>query len=308
MGEKYNHRNIPIWLVIILVAVVAFGFTKIDSLESDIQLLKNRHADEIFELEEKINNIYDDVDAQLKKQTSLLSGVQYNCGMMDPETCTVPVLITIVPKTITDDMQLSIQLGEETAMCVWEDSGFSATISANLFLDYDEIPLLLIKTAEGTQTEYLEDVTVSNLWCHYLPTVCAENMSGNCGFDGKTLSFDAEILFDCYMAEECDVVFHQFFLVVELNGKEIERKNVTPKVKSSDSVMEGLYTVTFTEHYSVSEEDKLVVYVLAEDTLGYVHKNIAYSWYQSNDMTAETAYGGEWIYDNKGNLLYGEKE
>jgi hypothetical protein len=49
--------------------------------------------------------------------------------------------------------------------------------------------------------------------------------------------------------------------------------------------------------------------VIAEDNLGYIHKTLAHFWIQSEDgAVAEAVFGGEWIYDKDGNLLYGEKE
>ena len=59
----------------------------------------------------------------------------------------------------------------------------------------------------------------------------------------------------------------------------------------------------------MSQEDELRIYVIAEDTLGYIHKTLAHFWIQSEDgAVAEAVFGGELIYDKNGNLLYGEKE
>ena len=59
----------------------------------------------------------------------------------------------------------------------------------------------------------------------------------------------------------------------------------------------------------MSQEDELRVYVIAEDTLGYVHKTLVHLWVQSEPgAVAEAVFGGELIYDKDGNLLYGDKE
>ena len=76
----------------------------------------------------------------------------------------------------------------------------------------------------------------------------------------------------------------------------------------SEAYADGTYVMDFTERYPVSKGDKLMVYILAEDSLGYVHKTLAHFWFQSNGATAETVYGGESIYDSEGNPLYGGKK
>ena len=54
-----------------------------------------------------------------------------------------------------------------------------------------------------------------------------------------------------------------------------------------------------------NEGDELVIYVIAEDSLGYIHKTRALYWMQKDGTVHEEAFvdkGGE-IYDKKGNLL-----
>lgn len=54
-----------------------------------------------------------------------------------------------------------------------------------------------------------------------------------------------------------------------------------------------------------NEIDSLSVYVVAEDSLGYIHKVLARHWKQSKGAEAEAVYGGEFIYDKQGNMIYG---
>ena len=303
-----KQRGVPTWLVVAVGIALAVCLARINSLKSDIELLQNTHRNEISALEEQISDIYDNVDAQLKRQASLLSDVQYRCGEMDPETNTVPVSITVVPKVITDDMRLSITLGEATADCTRAGNAFSAEIAADLFLDYNVYPMLSIRAGGETKTESLETVVVSNLWSDCLPSISANDIYGKANFDGDTLNFNTEIVFDWFPAENSDVVFSSFALVAERNGEEIDRRDITREVMESESYADGTYVMDFTERYPVSKGDKLMVYILAEDTLGYVHETMAHFWYQQNGMTAETVYGGESIYDSEGTPLYGGKE
>lgn len=303
-----KQKGVPTWLVVAVGIALAVCLARINSLKSDIELLQNTHRNEISALEDQISAIYDNVDTQLKQQASLLSDVQYRCGEMDPETNTVPVSITVVPKVITDDMRLSIALGEEMADCTRKGNAFSAELAADLFLDYNAYPMLSIRAGGETKTESLETVAVANLWSDCLPSISANDIYGRASFDGDTLNFNTELVFDWFPAERSDAAFSSFALVVERNGEEIDRRDITQAVMASESYADGTYVMDFTESYPVSEGDKLKVYIVAEDTLGYVHRTLAHFWFQSNGATAETVYGGETIYDSEGNPLYGGKE
>lgn len=99
--------------------------------------------------------------------------------------------------------------------------------------------------------------------------------------------------------------FETFFLVTELNGKEIERKDITDDVKSAENYLKGIATFKLSDSYEVIEGDDLRIFVVAEDSLGYIHKALARYWKKSNGAEAETVYGGESIYDKHGNMVYG---
>lgn len=132
----------------------------------------------------------------------------------------------------------------------------------------------------------------------------AEDTTGRVDFDDGTLTFDTEIQI-AYKAPGTEVVFEKFFLVTELNGKEIERKDITDDVKSSEEYEKGIATFALSASYEVVEGDDLRTYVVAEDSLGYIHKDLARYWKQSKGAVAEAVYGGESIYDRQGNMVSG---
>ena len=55
--------------------------------------------------------------------------------------------------------------------------------------------------------------------------------------------------------------------------------------------------------------DQIAIYIIAEDSFGYVHKTLVHYWMESeNESMTETLYDGERIYDKDGNLLYGDED
>ena len=88
-----------------------------------------------------------------------------------------------------------------------------------------------------------------------------------------------------------------------MNGKEISRKDITNEVRKSGEV----YNTQYVKSFEVAHGDELKVYVIAEDSLGYIHKTLVHYWIESeNGAQAEAIFGGETIFDKDGNLLYGD--
>ena len=76
-------------------------------------------------------------------------------------------------------------------------------------------------------------------------------------------------------------------------------------MKNTAGFAAGIVALEFTDTYEVIEGDAVSVYVVAEDSFGYIHKALAHFWKKSGGATAETVYGGESIYDKQGNMVYG---
>lgn len=255
-------------------------------------------------LRNEINSIYNNVDKQLKEEASLISGVDFSIGDPSEDMKSVKLLLTVVPKMITDDMELSVTVDGVTAPLLRNESEFTGTIDVGLFVDYNQWPLLTIKSEEGTKTEYLDDIDVSYMFTRHLPTLEAD-MSASSKLSNGKLQVDAGFRISSKPAYgNAPITFTSFTLVEEVNGKEISRKDITNDVRKSGEV----YNTQYVKSFEVSHDDELKVYVIAEDSLGYIHKTLAHYWLESeNGAQAETVFGGETIFDKDGNMLYGDE-
>ena len=202
-------------------------------------------------------------------------------------------------------MQISVTVDGVTAPLERNGNEFKGTIDVGLFIDYNQWPLLSIKTADGTKTEYLEDVDVSYMFSRHLPSLYADMSGGSGKFSDGTLSVDLGFTVETKPASQnAPITFISFTLIEEVNGKEISRHDITEEVRKSGES----YNTRYVKNFKVTYGDKLKVYVIAEDSLGYIHKTLAHYWLESEDgAQAETVFGGEMIYDKDGNLLYGDK-
>ena len=299
MGENKSRYEFKGIALVIMLGVLIFSVFKICAMSEDIAAMKNSIANyqgQINSLNHEINSIYDNVDKLLKKQSSLVSSIDYTFGELDTESHTIPLTLSIVPKTLTDDMTLSVRIGEVTADFIRDGDVFTSSITVGLFLDDEQYPILSIKSGNETKTEQLDEVFVANLHHKYLPGIYAD-ISLSYDYSRGQLKIDGD--FYVSVVSEGPITVTKMELVTELNGKEIERQDITAYARNEE------YNTAYKKTYSAGEGDELVVYVIAEDSLGYVHKTRAlYLMQKDGGVYEEVTFddGGE-IYDKNGNLL-----
>ena len=293
--------------VVALAALVAFTLTKIVGLSDDINTLQSQNANlrsDIQYLRSEISAIYDNVDRQMKEDASLLSSVDFALGEPSRDMRQVELTLSVVPKTYTDDTRFSVTVDGKTAALDRSGSTFTGTVDVGLFVDYNQWPLLTIQSAEGTKTELLDSVDIAYLFSRHLPTLYADGSASETHSDGK-LQIDTWFSIETRPAYgNAPVNFVSFTLVEEVNGKEVNRKDITEEVRKTGEN----YNTHHIQTTDIAPSDDLRLYVIAEDSLGYIHKTlVCYRVENKDGSVTEAVWGGESIYDKNGNLLYGEK-
>ena len=309
-------------LAIGLIIALVVCFVKIEDLRTRVNQLDNIHSNEVSNLRNQISSIYNNVDEQMKKQGSLFTNVKREFGEFNAETMKADIKISVVPKTIVDNMKVNVSLCGATAEMTKDANGeYSAIIPVGIFEIEDYFPLVTISTNGETKTEYLEDQSVHGIFSNYLPTMHGGTIktSRTSLADGK-LTVDGDF-FIGYNLGDVDKKgkFEKYTLITEVAGKEIAREDITDKIKNHervDNIENGEVDFRFNETYSLSGHNDLTIYVEAEDTYGYLHKKIAFSWHHPDiDEAApepahaieEAMYVGEVILDKNGKVLFGKE-
>ena len=119
-------------LILILVIALMVAFAKINDLESDVRMLQRDLSNNVSNLETRVNSIYENVDTFLKQEASLLSGVEYQYGALDPDTQQVDILLKILPKEVTDDTVLRVSLGDTVSQLERSGNAFEGSIPVSL--------------------------------------------------------------------------------------------------------------------------------------------------------------------------------
>jgi len=295
-----KHRNFLYLLVLVLGIALSLCYAQLNDLNEQLHSLRNEQQHSHISLQSEIQSIYDNVEAQLQAEASLLNGFSCEAGELDPETHRVALSISLVPKKLSEEMKCTLLYEGESVECHRNGAEFRAELLLPLFREEESAPLLCIETAEGTETEYLQGAGVFPYWGQYLPSLYAEDTSGRCVWQDGELHFDTECILTQHLSA-ADVPFVQFHLLAEKNGEEIWSRDITAQVQDK---VDAVCWLPFSESFSVSEGDRLILSVLAEDARGYLHKYIVHDWYQQENASFEGVYTGEQIYDAKGELLH----
>ena len=305
MEEKRNKITKKGWLLIgagILLVVMIF---RVAYLKSEIEDLKNRVnslQNHVYNYENQINSIYQNVDEKLKAEASLLAGSEYSFGKLT-DGGKVPFTIRITPKEVTQQTAMTLTMDGETIPMKREGSDFTVTKEIGMFIDYDQVgrPKVTITEGEIQKSEFLEKLDVAYLFHRYLPSVEAHG-SGHSVHSNGELKISLDFSVHNQPADEnSQVTFTKLLRVEEINGEEVGRADITDEVLQQD----GSFSTTYSKTYQVEKGDDLRVYVVATDSLGYVHKTLAHQWFNVEGDVTETVFRGEEIYAPDGTLLYG---
>ena len=308
MEENKRKFNWKIAVIIVMAGLLIFCLAKINDMSDEIASLQNSVSNlqhQISNMDSNISSIYNNVDEMLKKEASLLSSVDYTLGELNAENHTVPVTVKLTPKSLTDDMKITMNVDGRTVAFEKNGNEFTATFSVNMFIAFEDYPMLSIVSGGTTKTELMESVDLTALYTRYLPNVYAYITPFETFKNGK-LEIDGHLQFDEKPSSiDSDVSITKIELVTEKNGIEIARVDVTDKVDADFNHVPVQVT------YDAKYGDEFCIYVVAEDSLGYTHRVSAYYWHEVDERTSEavTPVGDSAeVYDKHGNLLTGGNE
>ena len=297
-------KSLQACVVILTIALCACIY-KINALESDLKNLDYSWERQNQQILNQVQSIYQNVDEKLREEASLLSSVAAEYGDIDLENHTIDVTVKLVPKLISDDLKIQISMNGRKAELSRDGNYFIGTIPVDIY-NVGEQMLMTIDTATGTQTQYLSEIRVEYLWGERIPSLYYSDISGQATFAEGKYTLNGHININCSPAVQTpDVTFESFILVTELNGKEISKEDITSEVLNYEAYPNGVYWYdTYQMECEAVEGDELGIYLVATDSLGYLHRMLLHHWKVSNGATAEAVNGSEFIYDPNGVQIF----
>lgn len=304
MNETKKNTGLKL-VVVALVIALCIAYVKIRNLESIICNLRSDMNTSVSMLEDRVNSIYSNVDAFLKEEASLLSSVSAEYGELNLEDHTIGVTVTLIPKLISDDMKVQLSINGRNTELTRNGNSFSGLIPVDIY-NLGEQLLMTIDTEAGTQTQYLSEVRTEYLWEDKVPSLYYCDLSGTGTLGEGKYSLTGELDINCSAVEQTpNVGFEKFVLVAELNGKEINREDISEDVLNYQNYPHGVY---FRHDYQMEceakEGDELCIYLEATDSLGYLHRMLIHHWKEQNGAMAEAVDASEYIYDPNGVQIF----
>ena len=297
-------KSLQACIVILAIALCA-SIYKINALESDLKNLDKAMDWQYQQVVNQVQSIYQNVDEKLREEASLLSLVEAEYGEFDLENHTIDVTVKLVPKLISEEMKVQVSINGRNIELSRTGNTFTGTIPVDIY-NMGELMLLTIDTAAGTQTQYLNEIQVEYLWAERISSLYYCDISGDAIFADGKYTLNGHVDINCSpVADTPDVKFEKFVLVTELNGKEINREDITEEVLNYEAYPNGVY---WYDEYNMEceavEGDELGIYLEAADSLGYLHRMLLHHWKVLDGATAEAVDGSEYIYDPNGNQIF----
>lgn len=291
--------------VVILAIALCASIYKINALESDLKNLDKAMDWQYQQVVNQVQSIYQNVDEKLREEASLLSLVEAEYGEFDLENHTIDVTVKLVPKLISKEMKVQVSINGRNTELSRTGNNFVGTIPVDIYNVGEQI-LMTIETAAGTQTQYLSEIQVEYLWGDRIPSLYYSDITGQATFAEGKYTLNGHININCSPTIQTpDVKFENFMLVTELNGKQINKEDITSDVLNYEAYPNGVY---WYDEYNMEceavEGDELGIYLEATDSLGYLHRMLLHHWKVLDGATAEAVDGSEYIYDPNGNQFF----
>lgn len=256
---------IPWILIAVLVIWNAMSLSKISTMNLKIDSLVTNTSslmNQAWAMSSKI----DELESQLKAQTSLLHEYDWSFGNFDGTTGCVRMDFTLAPNTYSEKSEFSLQFGEEKAVCKQVSaSRYIASLYLDVFKAVDSAPVLTLTEDGVTRTQILDDVPYGEMWALVFPNYEAEVAELKASLKNRTLSLKGSFAVGDYSKSVGTLKVTKTELVREVDGAEVSRVPLALEGKNFEPV-----EVELDEKYeSFSESSVLRLYLDAQTDSGY---------------------------------------
>lgn len=213
----------------LLVVGLVFSYFQIYTLRNEIQTLQRRLENRYSALDRDIQDIYSNVDYQLKKQANLLNECNWEYVSADIPSGTVLIKCSVQPKEYTASTKATITVsGKETEMS-FENGEYTALVTVPLYTDSlaESVSFIDGDTVRNQKLDW--GISPRN---EYLTTVYAQFKNGggtaNHTDKGMVWKYSGIVTIDAQRyGEKVDI--QKIYLLTEKNGEIINRQELSVK-------------------------------------------------------------------------------
>lgn len=275
-----------VWKVVAVIAVFVMYSslsTKITNLQNELMNTRNALSNKIWGVQYEL----DEMQRQAKKEASMISEVSYDFGEINTKEHTVEMNFRVVPKSYSEETELSLKFGGETIALTNDGRGtFSGNRVFSIFEEVYEEGMIFVTEGGVTKTEVWEEVPKRRLYYECLPML---------GVMSSSLS---------YTKGKENVRIQGHFQVMSKEKNVAAFQNLTLYVKNGNAVIDEIVPedgyVSLDRKYPVKDGDSVSFFVKGVDEYGYIHEMFVSGW-NTDDMATEVEVHG---YDTYGYQVY----
>lgn len=299
MENKFKDN---LWQIIsvILAASLILSIVKMNDLSEQMTTLQNKYTLTADSVKSELQSLYGRIDELIKEQSNVILSYDCKLGDFNAEDKTVPMKITVVPKTFGESTAVKIKFGDVTTDASKnDDNEFFADFTVNLFDEATTATVYVINNGETTAQNI--NVISEYLYKKYIPTANGSfsGTSSYSSFGGK-LSIKGTV--SVYIENTEYSSIQSCKLSVKINDNETESKSV--------DITEGNTSVEFNNSYIIGKNDLFEIWLISTDSFGYEHRAYVYGVTENDDNTqAEIVMtDAEYIFDSDGNAILPKTE
>lgn len=278
--KNENHRRMPSLYQVVIVILGVAGVAGLINMSSQISDLQNQVSSlnyNIYRLQIDMESLYGQLSEWQEQQESLVSSIDWDYGPYDAEHQTADIIFMVVPKSVTDQPEITLSFGGTQINLTENSAGiYTGRLSLDIFRNIEDEAILTIEQDGVKQTQAINDLYINEIWRYYLPYIYI-NASAviDDTEDGETKTWDVSV--GCAPSEyDSSYTVETFHMITVLNGTVISDEDLLTK-PAEGSLGEGL-SIEFQKQQTYKYTDDLQIYVEAKDRNGLTYRQLLYRW------------------------------
>ena len=279
--------------IILMLIWNGFALVQFSILNNDLDNMQRR----MNEISRDLTVYTNDINEQIARGSSLVRDSRVAQGDIDSENLNFVMDFEVRLKEFTDSTEVYLNYGNRRVRMERSGDTYTAPMTVGLGEYVFDFATVEIINNGVTRIDTLYDTPTGPVWKDFLPQVYASKLPWEVMQKNGKVEIKDEMKFRMVERSE-SVHMTAAYLVIDINGTEIERQPITL------SSYEDEYTIKIAKTYELKSTDILTFYTITETDLGLSYKALMLTYggedVDENDVPAEQ------LLDADGSLLYSE--
>src|SRR5690554_5775434 len=127
-----NNNNL-IYILIALIVLQVYSYLKINILQREVENTTLKISYMESRMEDQINSIYQNVDAKLMEQNSIIKTAAFDIGNVDANSLEVPVTFSVIPKEVSVTTKVFLDFNGDIISLEKEGNTYTGIKNVDIF-------------------------------------------------------------------------------------------------------------------------------------------------------------------------------